>query len=71
MATMWRQSFLLRKGWLSACGAGLRSGAVVRGIGVQESYQFVDGDRLIADFMADVMRVTGVDTGKLSYAARS
>ena len=27
--------------------------------GVEERYQFVDADRLIADFMADVMRVTG------------
>jgi hypothetical protein len=27
--------------------------------GVEESYQFVDADRLIADFMADVVRVTG------------
>jgi Family of unknown function (DUF6516) len=27
--------------------------------GVEEPYQFVDVDRLIADFMADVMRVTG------------
>lgn len=28
--------------------------------GVEEPYQFVDVDRLIADFMADVARVTGV-----------
>jgi hypothetical protein len=28
--------------------------------GVEGSYQFVDVDRLIADFMADVARVTGV-----------
>jgi Family of unknown function (DUF6516) len=28
--------------------------------GVEEPYQFVDVDRLIADFMADVIRVTGV-----------
>jgi hypothetical protein len=28
--------------------------------GVEEIYQFVDVDRLVADFMADVMRVTGV-----------
>jgi hypothetical protein len=27
--------------------------------GVEESYQFVDADRLIADFMADVVRVIG------------
>jgi len=27
--------------------------------GVEELYQLVDVDRLIADFMADVMRVTG------------
>ncbi len=27
--------------------------------GVEESYQFVDVDRLLADFMADVKRVTG------------
>jgi hypothetical protein len=27
--------------------------------GVEEPYQFVDVDRLITDFMADVMRVTG------------
>ena len=26
--------------------------------GVEEPYQFVDVDRLLADFMADVMRVT-------------
>lgn len=28
--------------------------------GVEEPYRFVDVDRLIADFMADVARVTGV-----------
>ena len=28
--------------------------------GVEEAYQFVDVERLMADFMADVMRVTGV-----------
>lgn len=28
--------------------------------GVEELYQFVDVDRLIADFMVDVARVTGV-----------
>jgi hypothetical protein len=28
--------------------------------GVEEPYGFVDVERLIADFMADVMRVTGV-----------
>jgi hypothetical protein len=27
--------------------------------GVEEPYQFVDVDRLVADFMADVIRVTG------------
>jgi Family of unknown function (DUF6516) len=27
--------------------------------GVEEPYQFVDVDRLFADFMADMMRVTG------------
>jgi len=27
--------------------------------GAEEPYQFVNVDRLIADFMADVMRVTG------------
>jgi hypothetical protein len=28
--------------------------------GIEEPYKFVDVDRLISDFMADVMRVTGV-----------
>jgi Family of unknown function (DUF6516) len=28
--------------------------------GIEETYEFVDVDRLISNFMADVMRVTGV-----------
>ena len=27
--------------------------------GIEEPYEFVDVERLISDFMADVMRVTG------------